>query len=119
MAKIIEQPTTLEQRDRQRKTPLQIARRRNQQAVIDLLLQAGATDTNPPPGDWQLGEQIHACLTKALLWQLLAALLDQGAGGLRCARSECIWLTVLCCQQWQAMKRGLHCCFALHSLNLR
>ena len=56
VAKIIEQPTTLEQRDRQRKTPLQIARRRAQQAVVDLLLQAGATDTKPPPGDWQLRE---------------------------------------------------------------
>ena len=51
VAKIIEQPSTLEQRDCQRKTPLQIARRRNHQAVVDLLLQAGATDSSPPPGD--------------------------------------------------------------------
>lgn len=42
---IIEQPSTVQQRDRQRKTPLQIARQNKQAEVEDVLRAAAATDS--------------------------------------------------------------------------
>ena len=44
VAFIIEQPSTMQQRDKQRRTPLQIARQRKQMKVADMLKAAGAPD---------------------------------------------------------------------------
>ena len=44
VATIIEQRSTMQQRDGQRKTPLQVARQRNQSCVADMLERAGAPD---------------------------------------------------------------------------
>lgn len=44
VAFIIQQKTVLEQRDKMRKTPLQVAKRAKQDHIVRLLLDAGAVD---------------------------------------------------------------------------
>ena len=62
MRHIIKQPSTLEQRDRQRKTPLQVTRRRGHHDIEKLLLEAGAVDLGAaiPPRKAAAGDDSSA-----------------------------------------------------------
>ena len=51
VAAIIKQRTTLEQRDKQRNTPLQVAQRRQQERIVEMLIEAGAKDPNAARGN--------------------------------------------------------------------
>lgn len=51
VAWIIEQPTAMEQRDKQYKTPIQVARCRQHDDIVDMLLEAGAKDAGLPAGE--------------------------------------------------------------------